>query len=42
MHRHPDVRLSQKGRPRLVTQHLDHGRSPTKLAAEKAISLRYV
>jgi transposase InsO family protein len=40
MHRHPNARLTQKGRLRLMTQHLDHGRSLAELAAENGISLR--
>jgi transposase InsO family protein len=40
MHSDPNARLTQKGRPRLVTQHLDHGRSLAELAAENGISLR--
>ena len=40
MHSHPNARLTQKGRLRLVTQHLDHGRSLAELAAENGISLR--
>jgi len=40
MHSHPNARLTQKGRLRLVTQHLEHGRSLKKLAAENGISLR--
>lgn len=40
MHRHPNARLTQKGRLRLVTQHLEHGRSLRELAAENGISLR--
>jgi len=40
MHSHPNVRLTQKGRLRLATQHLEHGRSLKKLAAENGISLR--
>ena len=34
------TRLTQKGRLRLVTQHLEHGRSLSELAAENGISLR--
>ena len=40
MHSHPNACLTQKGRLRLVTQHLDHGRSLAELAAENGISLR--
>jgi len=40
MHSHPNARLTQKGRLRLVTQHLEHGRSLKKPAAEKDIILR--
>ena len=40
MHSHPNARLTQKGRLRLVTQHLEHGRSLVELAAENGISLR--
>jgi transposase len=40
MHSHPNARLTQKGRLRLVTQHLEHGRSLAALAAENGISLR--
>jgi len=40
MHSHPNARLTQKGRLRLVTQHLEHGRSLRELAAENGISLR--
>jgi transposase len=40
MHSHPNARLTQRGRLRLVTQHLDHGRSLAELAAENGISLR--
>ena len=40
MHSHPNARLTQKGRLRLVTQHLEHGRSLAELAAENGISLR--
>ena len=40
MHRHTNARLTQKGRLRLVTQHLDHGRSLAELTAESGISLR--
>ena len=39
MRSHP-VRLNQKGRLRLVTQHLELGRSLKELAAENGISLR--
>ncbi len=40
MHSHPNARLTQKGRFRLVTQHLVYGRSLAELAAENGISLR--
>ena len=40
MHSHPNARLTQRGRLRLVTQHLEHGRSLAELAAENGISLR--
>lgn len=40
MHSHPNVRLMQKGRPRLMTQHLENRRSLAELAAESGINLR--
>jgi len=40
MHSHPNARLTQKARLRLVTQHVVHGRSLRELAAENGISLR--
>jgi transposase len=40
MHSHPNARLTKKDRPRLVTQHLEHGRNLAELAAESGISLR--
>jgi len=40
MHSHPNARLTQRGRHRLVIQHLEHGRSLAELAAENGISLR--
>lgn len=40
MHSHPNARLTQRGRLRLVNQHLEHGRSLAELAAENGISLR--
>ena len=42
MHSHPNARLTQKGRLRLVTQHLEYGRSLAELAVENGngISLR--
>ena len=40
MDSHPNARLAQKGRLRLVTQHLEHGRRLSELAAENGISLR--
>ena len=40
MHSHSNARLTQKGRLRLVTQHQEHGRSLSELAAENGISLR--
>jgi hypothetical protein len=39
MHSHPNARLTQKDRLRLVTQHLEHGRSLAELASENRISL---
>ena len=40
MHSQPNARLTQKGRLRLVTQHLEHGGNLGELAAENGISLR--
>ena len=40
MHSHPISCVSQKARLRLMTQHLDHGRSLAELAAENEINLR--
>jgi hypothetical protein len=40
MHSHANARLTQKGRLRLVTQHLEDGRSLAEPAAENGISLR--
>jgi len=40
MHSDPNARLTQTGRLRLVTQHLELGRSLTELAGESGISLR--
>jgi transposase InsO family protein len=40
MHSHPNARLTQRGRHRLVIQHLEQGRSVAELAAENGISLR--
>ena len=40
MRSHPNAHLNQKGRLRLVTEHLEHGRSLKELAAENGISLR--
>ncbi len=40
MHSHPNARLTQRGRLRLVRQHLDNGRSLSELASENGISLR--
>jgi transposase len=40
MHTHANARLTQRGRLRLVSQHLKHHRSLTELAAEAGISLR--
>nr|WP_254970593.1 leucine zipper domain-containing protein [Cyanobium sp. Candia 9D4] len=40
MHSHPNARLTQRGRLRLVIQHLEHGRRLAELAAENGISLR--
>lgn len=37
---HHNARLTQEGRRRLVTQHLEHGRSHAELAAESGISFR--
>jgi len=37
---HPNACLTQKGRLRLLTQHLEHGRSLAELAVENGISLR--
>jgi len=39
MHSHPNARLTQRGRLRLVLQYLEHGRSLAELAAENGISL---
>jgi hypothetical protein len=40
MYIHPNARLMQKGRLRLVTQHLAHGRSLGQFVAANGISLR--
>jgi hypothetical protein len=40
MHSHPNARLTQRGRLRLVIQQLEHGRSLAELTAENGISLR--
>lgn len=40
MHSHPNARLTQKGRLRLLNQHLLHHRPLAELAAEAGISLR--
>jgi len=40
IHIHTDVRLTQKGRLRLVSQHLNNHRPLAELAAEAGISLR--
>ena len=40
MHSHPNARLTQKGRLRLINQHLLHRRPLAELAAEAGISLR--
>jgi len=40
MHSHTNARLTQRGRLRLVIQHLEGGRSLSELAAENGISLR--
>ena len=40
MHTHANARLTQRGRLRLVSQHLNHHRSLAELAAEAGISLR--
>jgi transposase len=40
MRSHPNAHLNQKGRLRLVTEHLEHGLSLKELAAENGISLR--
>jgi transposase len=39
MHSHPNARFTQRGRLRLVIQHLEHGRSLREMAAENGISL---
>lgn len=41
MHSHPNARLTQPGRLRLVIQHLEHGRSLTELTVENWISLHW-
>ena len=40
MHTHANARLTQRGRLRLVSQHLHENRSLPELAAEAGISLR--
>jgi len=40
MQSHPNARLTQTGRRRLVTQHLEQGRSLKELAGANGISLR--
>jgi hypothetical protein len=40
MHCHPKADVTQKGRLRLVTQQLEHGRSLAELAAKNLIRLR--
>ena len=40
MHSHPNARLTQKSRLRLVNQHLHDRRSLAELVAEAGISLR--
>jgi hypothetical protein len=40
MDSHPSARLTQRGRLRLVTQHLELGQSRAELDAENGISLR--
>jgi hypothetical protein len=40
MHSNPNDRLTQRGRHRLLIQHLEEGRSLSELAAENEISLR--
>ena len=40
MDSHPNPRLTQRGRLRLVTLHLDHGRSLAELAAENGIAFK--
>jgi len=40
MQSHPNACLTQKGSLRLATQHLEHERSLSELAAENGISLR--
>jgi hypothetical protein len=41
MHIHPNPRLTQRGRFRLVIHHLGHGSSLAELVAEQGISLRF-
>ena len=41
MHTHANARLTQKGRLRLIFQHLNDHRSLAELAAEAGISLRF-
>jgi hypothetical protein len=40
MHSHLNARVTQKGRLRLLTHHLEYGRSLAELAVENGISLR--
>ncbi|MCP9796125.1 helix-turn-helix domain-containing protein [Cyanobium sp. Lug-B] len=40
MHTHPNARLTQIGRERLIRQHLDEGRSLAQLAADHGINER--
>lgn len=40
MYSHPNARLTQRGRLRLVIQHMEGGRNLAELAAENGISLR--
>ncbi len=40
MHSHPNARLTQMGRLRLINQHLRHHRPLAELASEAGISLR--
>jgi hypothetical protein len=40
MHTHANARLTQRGRPRLVSGHLNDDRPLAELARESGISLR--